>query len=348
MSILKRLFKGAQGLFGDGFLGGLLSSVAGAAVNAHSYRKNREYSDQVRQEQNAFNAEQAQIAREYNQQMDNTKYQRQVADMQAAGVNPALAMQGGVSTQATSSAQAQGANVSTPSLDLSSVIQFALQSKQLSIQKKLADAEVRVKNADADLKEKDAGIRDEYNRVLLEGLNLSNKLTDEQVSQIRANIGKISHEVELLRKQAATEVERRLLTAAETTLRKSMTDKTDQEIRNLATLLPFQQALMSSQTEQAKASAAAQFIRAAYDKKLIDSGYIEAMVREQNVSADEKEVRKKAVNYEYLLRSGDIFDTSTTLGKLGKDFVQGASILSSLLGGVNQGLLGSILKVFAK
>jgi hypothetical protein len=333
MSILKGLLKGAQGLLGNGFFGRILSSVAGAAVNAHAYKKNREYADEVRQEQNQFNAEQAQIAREYNQQMDNTKYQRQVADMQAAGVNPALAMQGGVSTQATSNAVAQGASVASPSFDLSSVIQLALQSKQLSIQKKLADAEVRVKNADADLKEKDADIRDEYNRILLEGMNKSNELSVEQIAQIRANIGKISEEVELLRKQAATEEERRLLTAAETTLRKAMTDKTEQEIKNLVTLLPFEQALKAAQSEQAKASAAAQLMRAAYDKKLIDSGYIDAMVRENLAGAGEKEVRAKAENYEYLLRSGDIFDTSTFAGDTARDFVQAASIFSKVVSG---------------
>lgn len=333
MSIIKGLLKGAQGLLGNGFLGGLISSVAGAAVNAHSYKKNREYSDVVRQEQNEFNAEQAQIAREHNVLMDNTKYQRQVADMQAAGVNPSLAMQGGVSTQATSNAVAQGASVANPLLDLSSVVQLALQSKQLSIQKKLADAEIRVKNADADLKEKDAGIRDEYNRIMLEGMNKSNELTAEQISEIRANIGKISEEVELLKKQAATETERALLTAAETTLRKALADKTEQEIKNLATLLPFEVALKAAGTEQAKASAAAQLMRAAYDKKLIDSGYIESMVRENYASAGEKEVRSKAENYEYLLRSGDIFDTSTFAGHTARDFVQAASIFSKVLSG---------------
>lgn len=333
MSILKGLLKGATGLLGDGFLGGIMSSVVGAAVNAHAYKKNREYADQVRQEQNEFNAEQAQIAREHNQQMDDTKYQRQVADMQAAGVNPALAMQGGVSTQAGSNAVAQGASVASPSFDLSSVVQLALQSKQLSIQKKLADAEIRVKNADADLKEKDAGVRDEYNSIMLEGMKKSNELSVEQIAQIRANVDKIFEEVELLRKQAATEEERRLLTAAEASLRKALTDKTEQEIKNLAALLPFDQALKSAQTEQAKASAAAQLMRAAYDKKLIDGGYIESMVREQNASAGEKEVRAIADNYEYLLRSGEIFDTTTFAGASARDFVRAASVFSKVVSG---------------
>ena len=81
--------------------------------------------------------------------MDSTKYSRTVADMQTAGVNPALAMNGGISTQATSNAQAQGANVATPELDLSQVATLAMQSKQLQLQEKLVDSEARKNNADA-------------------------------------------------------------------------------------------------------------------------------------------------------------------------------------------------------
>lgn len=319
-----------------------------ALLRQYEKMDNRNYTEKVRREQNIFNQYEAQRAREWNQQVDSTKYQRTVADMRAAGVNPALAMSGGVSTQASSSAQAQGSNVDTPLLDLSQVAQLAMQSRQLSIQNKLADADIRVKNAEADLKEKDAKVRDDYNDLLMKGMKMSQQLTDAQISQIRANISKIGEEVELLRKQAATEEERRLLTAAETSLRKSMERKTDQEIKNLVTLLPFQQSLMSAQTEAAKASAAAQFVHAAYEQGLIDNGYITAMVREQNASADEKEVRKTAEEYEYLIRSGNIFDTSKTSGKIGKGFITAANIMSRLFGGVNQGLIGSVAKAVAK
>lgn len=319
-----------------------------ALLQQYANMDNRNYTDKVRREQNIFNKYEAQRSREWNQQMDSTKYQRTVADMQAAGVNPALAMSGGVTTQASSSAQAQGANVNTPLLDLSQVAQLAMQSRQLSIQDKLANADIRLKNADADLKEKDAKVRDDYNDLLMKGMKMSLQLSDAQISQIKANISKIGEEVELLKKQAATEEERRLLTAAETSLRKAMERKTDQEIKNLVTLLPFQQSLMAAQTEAAKASAAAQFVHAAYEQGLIDSGYITAMVREQNASADEKEVRKIAEEYEYLIRSGNIFDTSKTLGKIGKNLIQSATILSKLFGGVNQGVIGQLAKGVGK
>lgn len=325
-------------------IGAFISAVASLASRAI----NQNESDRVRREQNIFNKYEAQRAREWNQQMDSTKYQRTVADMQAAGVNPALAMQGGVTTQASSNATASAANVGPSQIDLSQVAQLAMQSQALKIQDKLANAEIRLKNADADLKEKDAKVRDDYNNLMMEGMKISNNLSEAQINQIRANIAKIGEEAALLRKQAATEEERRLLVAAETSLRKAMENKTDQEIKNMVALLPFQQALMSAQTESAKASAAAQFVHAAYEQGLIDSGYITAMVREQNASADEKEVRKTAEEYEYLIKSGDIFDTSKTSGKVAKGLITSANIMSRLFGGVNQGLIGAVAKSVAK
>ncbi|QRV61847.1 DNA pilot protein [Microvirus sp.] len=325
-------------------IGAFISAVASLASRAI----NQNESDRVRREQNIFNKYEAQRAREWNQQMDSTKYQRTVADMQAAGVNPALAMQGGVTTQASSNATASAANVGPAQIDLSQVAQLAMQSQALKIQDKLANAEIRLKNADADLKEKDAKVRDDYNNLMMEGMKISNNLNEAQINQVRANIAKIGEEVELLRKQAATEEERRLLTAAETSLRKAMENKTDQEIKNMVALLPFQQALMSAQTESAKASAAAQFVHAAYEQGLIDSGYITAMVREQNASADEKEVRKTAEEYEYLIKSGNIFDTSKTSGKIAKNMMTAANVMSRLFGGINQGLIGSVAKAMAK
>ena len=325
-------------------IGAFISAVASLASRAI----NQNESDRVRREQNIFNKYEAQRAREWNQQMDSTKYQRTVADMRAAGVNPALAMQGGVTTQAASNATASAANVGPAQIDLSQVAQLAMQSQALKIQDKLANAEIRLKNADAEIKEKDAKVRDDYNSLMMEGMKISNNLNETQINQVRANISKIGEEAALLRKQAATEEERRLLTAAETSLRKAMENKTDQEIKNMVALLPFQQALMSAQTESAKASAAAQFVHAAYEQGLIDSGYITAMVREQNASADEKEVRKTSEEYEYLIKSGNIFDTTKTSGKMAKSLMTAANVMSRLFGGINQRLIGAVAKSMAK
>lgn len=282
-------------------IGAFISAVASLASRA----MNQNESDRVRREQNIFNKYEAQRAREWNQQMDSTKYQRTVADMQAAGVNPALAMQGGVTTQASSNATASAANVGPAQIDLSQVAQLAIQSQALKIQDKLANADVRLKNADAEIKEKDAKVRDDYNNLMMEGMKISNDLNESQISQIRANIGKIGEEVELLKKQAATEEERKYLTMAEAALRRTMERKTDQDIKNMVALLPFQKALMSAQTEQAKASAAAQLVHASYEQGLIDYGYIGELV--QSVYSDRtlKDSEKKSKDIENALKTGE-------------------------------------------
>lgn len=310
--------------------------MAGAAflmalLNQYSSMDNRNYSEKVRREQNIFNQYEAQRAREWNQQMDSTKYQRTVADMRAAGVNPALAMQGGVTTQASSNATAQAANVPAPQLDLSQVAQLALQEKQLRIQEKLVDAQARKANAEAGLSEIDQQYRASYNEILQNGMKLSNSLTAQNIEQVRANIGKIDQEVELLKKQAKTEEEKAALTLAQRYVQESLKDKTDQEIRNMVALLPFQQALMSAQTDAAKASAAASFAEAAYKHGLLDSGYIDGMVREFNANASKAEQESLAREIENNLKTGNWFRNDTWTGKLGNTVLQGMTGLGHVL-----------------
>lgn len=108
---------------------GLLGShLQKSLINDHMSGAEREAFD--------LNAQEAQKARDWNLEMDNTKYQRQVTDMQKAGINPALAMNGGVSTQATSNAMA---NASTQQTSIMPIQDFATLAMNLKVQKSMEE-----------------------------------------------------------------------------------------------------------------------------------------------------------------------------------------------------------------
>lgn len=106
---------------------GALLGAAGLSAGGSLLSSAAQYG--MQKDQQAFNAEQAQINRDFEERMSNTAYQRQVADMEAAGLNPAaIGLSGGASTPSGSSASsAQGSIMSNPFGDIfSSAVRLAI------------------------------------------------------------------------------------------------------------------------------------------------------------------------------------------------------------------------------
>ena len=265
--------------------------------------------------------------------MDSTKYSRTVADMQTAGVNPALAMNGGVTTQATSNAQARAADVATPQLDLSQVAQLAMQARQLNIQEKLADSQARKNNAEAENTEISNKYADDFNRLKNEGQEALNNLTVEQKEQVIKNIDKIDSEVELLKKQAATEDERKNLVMADAALKRSMKDKTEAEKLQIVEMLPFQKALAEAQTENQKAQASLALINAMYQKGLIDNGYIDELCRNLKADADSAESFAAVNKFQNAVKSGDMKKVGAEIISEFKSGNYGSAVMKGIIAG---------------
>lgn len=252
----------------------------------------------IMQAQNKFNAQQAQIARDWNLEQDNTKYQRAVVDMQKAGVNPALAMKGGIATQAATNIAAQGA---TPAYTNMNAVASLAQSISAA---KLNNAQARNLDEDSNLKAKqaryydemgdkvsvetlllsnDAQYRDEFNRLEIEGKKIANAIGGEQLKKIGEEINNLIADTAKKIEEAKTEQEKQRLYVQDAMLKKA-------QAYEIYSLVPFKQKLADAQSDAQRAIAKVHLVEAAYKQGLIDEGMIEATVRQTNANASKAEI----------------------------------------------------------
>lgn len=113
------------GAIGAGLIGGI-ANVAGNAINYKSTQKTNETNKEINQSQLDFQRAQTQAQWE----RDDTAHQRQVADLEAAGLSPLAATNGAQSSPALGAPSMLG--MQAPQVDFNNLVQSALQEKALN------------------------------------------------------------------------------------------------------------------------------------------------------------------------------------------------------------------------
>lgn len=249
----------------------------------------------------AFNSQEAAAQRAWQEQMDNTKVQRSVADMQAAGINPAMMMGGSGATATTPSGAAAsgpaaaGSSPSNPSDRLSSMLEIAFAQQRYKLnqaqiknveantdltkaEEASAAASARDSNASASEREINARFLEETFEDRRESIRLQNNLSDAEISKVHGEVERLGFEMRKLSEEAATEYSKRILNFASANLFNAQS-------RQIVALTPYLQSYYDAKSTEALAHARQCAVSAAYQQGLIDSGMIEAAVRQANASA---------------------------------------------------------------
>lgn len=151
--------------------------------SAEQARLAREFNSSEADKARAFNAAEAEKQRQYETEMSNTSYQRQLADMKLAGVNPALAMGGAaVGASTPSGVAASGPAASGPAASGQRGASFAEYMASATAQAQLQEMRSRIRKNDSESAKNDSSTA----RNLIENSKLDEFL-DAQIRELNAS-----------------------------------------------------------------------------------------------------------------------------------------------------------------
>ena len=279
--------------------------------------------------QNAFNAQEAQKQRDFEANMSNTQYQRGVADMRAAGINPALAMStGGASVPSGAAASAGSSPNGMNFSDLLQLLMLKPQTMLMKAQAKATTAEAAKAGAETKKIAADtegANLNNDWLAATLEArkrsVTLSNDMSEAAIRKTYRDIDLTEANIHKAQAETRESAARESLAKAQELLAKA-------NATQVAALMPFQQAMLAAQTDAQRAAAALDMVNVAYQKKLIDGGYIDAMIDQMSANARNSDEIAQMSTIKRQLRDGT-YGTDPTGNKVYDWLTAKGSILLS-------------------
>lgn len=314
------------------YLGDLLRKYTGSALTT------------AEQQANAWTASREDLA--WSRQMDaaNTAYQRQVADMQAAGINPMMAANSS-GAAVPSAGGSQSVSPSGASLNLGSIISALTGASVAQKQKEVLDSEIARNEADVNLKNSQAdknaaetkgtNIDNEIKALTkdaqIESASLKNQLDRSNVRLIENKSDEVSASVRKMAAETSESIERVAYLEASSILQRATAYQ-------IVELLPYEKAYKQAATDNQKTAALLAAAHTAYQNKLIDDGYIDAFIRNAKAEAGSAESKEELDNIKAAIRTGDYSKVHHQYG-LTRDVL---STLAIILDNFNP--LGGLLK----
>ena len=133
---------------------------ANSAFNAEQAQLQREWSEQQSAKAMQFNAAEAQKNRDWQLMMSNTAHQREIKDLMAAGLNPVLSAMNGNGAAVTSGATASGVVGSGSKADADTATSGAI----VNLLGSILSAQTSIENANVNARTQEA-VADKYNAM---------------------------------------------------------------------------------------------------------------------------------------------------------------------------------------